>query len=212
MTRLNIQKFAWILFFLGLGCRTNFNDFDRRIYVVEGIKKQNPQEEKISEQRKHPKHTQLPLVTIQEGIEIPDLLLKKTKFEDVESKFGNQYIRNYLYLNPGEKEIRYESLGLSLIFESDYENALLQEIGMEPPFRAITSKGITLGKNTLQEAIDAYGRESIWEIKEESYWCIRYSKIRFCAEKNPSAFQDEYHPDNKPFYLKQKIQKISIFP
>lgn len=130
----------------------------------------------------------------------------------MESKFGNQYIRNYLYLNPGEKEIRYESLGLSLIFESDYENALLQEIGMEPPFRAITSKGITLGKNTLQEAIDAYGRESIWEIKEESYWCIRYSKIRFCAEKNPSAFQDEYHPDNKPFYLKQKIQKISIFP
>ncbi|EMM86102.1 hypothetical protein LEP1GSC039_2150 [Leptospira santarosai str. 2000027870] len=69
-----------------------------------------------------------------------------------------------------------------------------------------------IGKNTLQEAIDAYGRESIWEIKEESYWCIRYSKIRFCAEKNPSAFQDEYHPDNKPFYLKQKIQKISIFP
>lgn len=77
MTRLNIQKFAWILFLLGLGCRTNFNDFDRRIYVVEGLKKQNPQEEKISEQRKHPKHTQLPLVTIQEGIGIPDLLLKK---------------------------------------------------------------------------------------------------------------------------------------
>lgn len=199
------------LFLLGLGCRTNFNDFDRRIYVVEGLKKQNFQEEK----RKQSGVVEIQLVTIQEGIGIPDLLLRKTKFAEVEAKFGNQYIKNYLYLNQGEKSIRYESLGLSLIFR-DYEDVLLKEIGMEAPFRAITSKGIILGKSTLQEAIAVYGEETIWEIKEDSYWCILYNfeyshdRIRFCARKDPSIFP-EYDPSNKTFYLKQKIQKIYIF-
>ncbi|AVQ11504.1 Putative lipoprotein [Leptospira santarosai] len=210
MTLQNIQKFACILFFLGLGCRTNFNDFDRRIYVVEGLKKQNSQEEKISEQRKHPKHTQLPLVTIQEGIGIPDLLLKKTKFADVESKFGNQYIRNYF--NYGVIEIFYESLGLSFIFER-YSDEILLEIGIKSPFRAITSKGITLDKSTLQEAMNIYGENATWMLRGEGYyWCIKYKiersrGIRFCTEKNPSIPEK---PVDKTFYLKQKIQKIDI--
>ncbi|EMY77507.1 hypothetical protein LEP1GSC060_3099 [Leptospira weilii serovar Ranarum str. ICFT] len=211
MTGRNIQNFAYIIFLFGLDCTTNSNDFDRRIYVVEGLKKQNLQEEK----RKQSGAAEVQLATIQEGIGIPDLLLRKTKFAEVESKFGNQYIKNYLYLNEGEKSIRYESLGLSLIFR-DYEDVLLKEIGMEPPFRAITSKGIVLGKSTLQEAVSVYGGEITWEIKEDSYWCIRYNfkhyddGIRFCAKKDPSIFP-EYHPANKTFYLKQKIQKIYIF-
>lgn len=215
MIRKNIRNFAWILFLLELGCKTNFNDFDRRIYVVEGLKKQHSQEEKFLEKRKRIGVSEFPLVTIQEGIGIPDLFLRKTKFSEVESKFGNQYIKNYLYSNEGEKKIRYESLGLSLVFR-DYEDILLKEIEMEPPFQAVTSKGIILGKSTLQEATVAYGGEIMWEIKEDSYWCIRCNfkyyndGIRFCAKKDPSIFP-EYDPSNKTFYLKQKIQKIYIF-
>ncbi|UPY79413.1 hypothetical protein FH581_011415 [Leptospira weilii] len=191
MTRKNILEFAWTLFLFGFGCATNYNDFDKRIYIVEGLKKQNIQEEKIPEKRKPNGLSQLQLVTIQEEIGIPNLLLEKTKFSDVELKFGNQYIKNYLYLNPGEK-------------------------GMEPPFQAVTSKGIILGKNTLQEATVVYGGGIMWEIKEDSYWCIRYNfknyddGIRFCAKKDPSIFP-EYDPANKTFYLKQKIQKIYLF-
>ncbi|AXR60172.1 hypothetical protein [Leptospira mayottensis] len=215
MTRKNILKFAWTLFLFGFGCATNYNDFDRRIYIVEGLKKQNIQEEKIPEKRKPNGLSQLQLVTIQEEIGIPNLLLEKTKFSDVELKFGNQYIKNYLYLNPGEKGIRYESLGISLIFR-DYEDILLREISMEFPFQAVTSKGIILGKNTLQEATVVYGGGIMWEIKEDSYWCIRYNfknyddGIRFCAKKDPSIFP-EYDPANKTFYLKQKIQRIDLF-
>ncbi|WP_078127803.1 hypothetical protein [Leptospira alexanderi] len=211
----NIQKLLWTFLWFGFGCATNYNDFDRRIYVVEGLKKQNTQEETISEKRKQTGISQLPLVTIQEEIGIPNLLLEKTKFSDVEFKFGNQYIKNYLYLNEGEKNIRYESLGLSLIFR-DSKDFLLKEIGMEPPFQAVTSKGIILGKSTLQEATVVYGGGIMWEIKEDSYWCIRYNfkhyndGIRFCAKKDPSIFP-EYDPANKTFYLKQKIQKIDLF-
>ncbi|AXR69738.1 hypothetical protein [Leptospira mayottensis] len=205
-----IQKFVWIFFWFGFGCSTNFNDFDRRIYVVEGLKKQNPQEEK----RKQSGAVKTQLVTIQEGIGIPDLLLRKTKFAEVESKFGNQYIKNYLYLNEGEKSIRYESLGLSLTFR-DYEDILLREISMEFPFQAVTSKGIVLGQSNLEEAVAVYGDEIVWE-KEDSYLCIRYNfeyynnGIKFCVRKNPSILP-KYDLFHKELYLKQKIQRIDIY-
>ncbi|EMO60355.1 hypothetical protein LEP1GSC133_0575 [Leptospira borgpetersenii serovar Pomona str. 200901868] len=80
MTRKNILKSAWTLFLFGFGCATNYNDFDKRIYIVEGLKKQNIQEEKIPEKRKPNGLSQLQLVTIQEEIGIPNLLLEKPNF------------------------------------------------------------------------------------------------------------------------------------
>ncbi|TQE76083.1 hypothetical protein [Leptospira noguchii] len=216
MTRKNIQKFVWILFFLGFGCRTKFNDFDRQIYVVEGLKKQNIQEEKISEKREYANALNSPII-INERFEILDLTVSKSLFKDVESKFGNQYIRNYF--NYEDIEINYESLGLSFVFD-DYTEKI-RKIGIKPPCRATTSRGITLDKSTLQEAIDIYekatsyysGEYSTWN-KNEPYLCIKYGfrhsfhRIQFCVEKNPSIPEN---PVDKTFYLKQKIQKIYLY-
>ncbi|WP_078124679.1 hypothetical protein [Leptospira alexanderi] len=217
MTQSNIRKFLWIFFLLGFGCRTKFNDFDRQTYVVEGLKKQNSQEEKIPEKRKQPSVLNSPLITIKDRVGILDLVIGRTQFSEVESKFGNQYIRNHF--NFKYLEIHYESLGLSFIFDNYNEEIL--EIRIQSPFRAITSKGITLGKSTLQEAMDIYGKagdisgeDAAWNIEEELYLCIRYGfkhsfrDITFCVERDPSVSKI---PVDKAFYLKQKIQKIYIF-
>ncbi|AXR60170.1 hypothetical protein [Leptospira mayottensis] len=218
MTRKNILKFVWIFFLLGFGCRTKFNDFDRRIYVVEGLKKQNFQEEKIPEKRKPTNAFNSPIVTIKEGVGILDLLvIDKTEFIEVESKFGNQYIRNHF--NHEDIEIHYESLGLSFVFDN-YSQKILT-IGIKSPFPASTSKGIALEKSTLQEAMDVYGKAAdisgeyaTWNIEKESYLCIGYKfkhsfrKIKFCVEKDPSVSEN---PVNKTLYLKQKIQRIDIY-
>ncbi|ALO27940.1 hypothetical protein [Leptospira borgpetersenii] len=214
----NIPKFAWTLFLFGFGCATNYNNFDKRIYIVEGLKKQNIQEEKIPEKRKHTNVLNSSIVTIKEGVGILELVIDKTRFTEVESKFGNQYARNHF--NFEDVEIHYESLGLSFIFDDYREN--IREIGIQPPFLAITSKGIVLGKSTLQEVIDVYGKAADisgeyakWGVEKELYLCIRYGfkhsfrGIKFCVEKNPSI--PEYDPANKTFYLKQKIQKIYLF-
>ncbi|WP_078125109.1 hypothetical protein [Leptospira alexanderi] len=216
MTPSNIQKFLWIFCLLGFSCRTKFNDFDRRIYVVEGLKRQNAQEEKISEKRKQTSAPNSPLVTIKDGVGILDLVIDKTQFRDVESKFGNQYIRNHF--NDEVIEIHYESLGLSFVFDDHREE--IREIKIQPPFLAITSKGIVLGKSTLQEVMDIYGKAAdisgeyaTWNIEEKLYLCIRYGfkhsfrGIKFCVEKNPSIPEN---PVDKTFYLKQKIQKIDL--
>ncbi|UPY79412.1 hypothetical protein FH581_011405 [Leptospira weilii] len=216
MTRKNIQKLVWILFFLGFGCRSKFNDFDRQIYVVEGLERQNAQEEKNSEKRKQPSALNSSIVTIKDGVGILDLVIDRNEFSEVESKFGNQYVRNHF--NFKYLEIHYESLGLSFIF--DHHSEEIHEIRIQPPFRAITSKGIVLGKSTLQEAMDIYGKAAdisgeyaTWNIEEELYLCIRYRMkhsfrgIRFCVEKDPSVSKI---PVDKTFYLKQKIQKIDL--
>nr|EMN51182.1 putative lipoprotein [Leptospira interrogans str. L1207] len=209
MTRINIQKFAWILFLLGFSCRTTSNDFDRKIYVVEGLRKQNLQEEKNSEKQKQPTTLNSPTVTINDRFEILDLTVSESLFKDVESKFGNQYIRNHF----NYKEIDYEFLGLSFVF--DNYNEKIREIRIKPPLRAITSRGITLDKSILQEARDTYGKAGniseeyvTWNIEKKSYLCIRYNfrysfrNIKFCVEKNPSIPEN---PVDKTFYLKQKI-------
>ncbi|EKR56734.1 hypothetical protein [Leptospira interrogans] len=218
MTRRNIQKFAWILFLLGFSCRTTSNDFDRKIYVVEGLRKQNLQEEKNSEKRKQSTTLNSPIATINDRFEILDLIIYESLFKDVESKFGNQYIRNHF--NYKDIEINYESIGVSFVFDNYSEK--IHRIRIKPPFRAVTSRGITLDKSTLQEAMGAYEKTMYkpeghvtLNIEEKPYVCVGYGNfnyypvrmIYFCVEKNPSIPEKSV---DKTFYLNQKIQKILI--
>ncbi|TGK36074.1 hypothetical protein EHQ12_08550 [Leptospira gomenensis] len=197
-------------------CTGGSKKLDPKTYSVEGLKKQKLQSDKIPEQR-----TQLEVsntAIINDRFEFLGISADESVFKDVESKFGNRYIRNHF--NYKEIEIAYETLGLIFVFDSYGET--IRKIIIKPPFQAVTSRGITLGKSTIQEALDVYEktmyRPGEWterKLEEKPHLCLEYGypryfpprSISFCAEKNPSLPRKSV---DKTFYLHQKIQRIFI--
>lgn len=95
-------------------------------------------------------------------------------------------------------ERRYEKSGLSFFFKPTSDTVF--SIHAFAPFKGKTGKGIVLGKSTLLDAENAYGKADVYEAGNLMF--TEYPGIRFYVNKGTNLTQDQI--------MKQTIVKIAI--
>ena len=96
------------------------------------------------------------MVIVREGVGFDGIRVGKSTLSDVVKKYGRDYKwtahKKYSY------QMAYPKLGLSFyLCQSDNKKEIF-DIEIRAPFRAKTSKGVVLGKSTLEEIYRAYGK------------------------------------------------------
>ncbi len=135
------------------------------------------------------------LVVVKEGVGFNGIAVGKSTMADVAKKFGKNYQlkthKKYSYqmIYPG---------GLSFYYCYADKRKEIFDIEMRAPFSVKTSKGITLGKSTLDEVYKVYGkRKDGLEYRGVSFFYAKFrgkntvtvidivenSGIRQCTEK-----------------------------
>lgn len=110
---------------------------------------------------------------IKEGKGMSGILIGKSTMDDVIEKFGKEYkwIENKKY----SYQMNYYKLGVAFyICQSDKKKQIFV-IEMKSPYKAKTSKGIILGKSTLEDVQKKYGKlKSGTEYRGVSFY---YNKV-----------------------------------
>lgn len=93
---------------------------------------------------------------VNEGESLDNIKIGKSTADDVISKYGENYKlinhRKYSY------EMIYKELGLSFYYCQNDAKKEIFVIEIEPPFKAVTGKGIILGESTFADVFNAYGK------------------------------------------------------
>ena len=92
---------------------------------------------------------------IREGVGVEGITVGKSTKKDVEKRLG----KNYKWIANGKYS--YQMIypnGLSFYFCQTEKNAQVFDIEIRSPYRAKTSRGITLRKSTLEDVYKIYGR------------------------------------------------------
>jgi hypothetical protein len=94
--------------------------------------------------------------TIKEGKGMDGVTIGKSTMDDIVKKFGKDYkwVTNKKY----SYQMTYEKQGLSFYMCQSDKKKQVFVIEMRPPYKAKTSKGIILGKSTLDEVHKTYGK------------------------------------------------------
>jgi hypothetical protein len=91
-----------------------------------------------------------------EGIGIEGIVVGKSTMADVEKKFGKGYKwrvhKKYSY------SMSYPEIGLTFYMCQTDKRREIFDIEIRQPYRAKTSKGIILGKSTVEDIYKIYGR------------------------------------------------------
>ena len=109
-----------------------------------------------AQNKNNKKELKTPQVTVYEGKGIEGIVVGKSTMSDVEQKFGKNYRfeanKKYSY------QMTYSSLGLAFYMcQSDKKKEIFL-IEIKSPYKAKTSKGITLGSSTKEETEKKYGK------------------------------------------------------
>lgn len=96
--------------------------------------------------------------TAREGVGIEGIVVGKSTMADVIKKFGKNYVKKTY-----EKysfSINYPKLGLAFYYCQTDKRKEIFDIEIRAPYKAKTSKGIILGKSTLDDIYKIYGRSA----------------------------------------------------
>lgn len=120
-------------------------------------------------------------VTIYEGKGIEGIVVGKSTMNDVANKFGKDYHfeanKKYSY------QMTYSRLGLVFyICQSDRSKEIFL-IEIKSPYKAKTSKGVTLGQSTKEETEKIYGKpKDGFEYKGVSFYYHTFGSRRIISE------------------------------
>jgi hypothetical protein len=94
--------------------------------------------------------------TIKEGKGMDGVNIGKSTMDDIVKKFGKDY--KWIVNKKYSYQMNYEKLGLSFYMCQSDKKKQIFVIELRPPYRAKTSKGIILGKSTLEDVQKTYGK------------------------------------------------------
>ncbi len=96
------------------------------------------------------------LKIVKEGVGIDGVKIGKSTMVDVVKKYGKDYkwVTNKKY----SYQMTYAKLGLAFYICQSDKNKEIFDIEIRAPFQAKTSKGVVLGKSTLEDIYKIYGK------------------------------------------------------
>jgi len=120
------------------------------------------------------------LSVIKEGVGIEGIVVGKSTMDDVVKKFGKDY--NWITNKKYSYQMTYAKLGLSFyICQSDKRKEIFV-IEIKAPYRAKTSRNITLGQSTVEDIEKIYGKlKSGLEYRGISFYYNRVGKKRIVS-------------------------------
>ncbi len=112
---------------------------------------------------------------VKEGVGIEGIKVGRSTSADVVKKFGKRYRRevNKKYSN----QMTYDRLGLSFYTCQSDKRSVIFLIEIKAPYKAKTSRGVTLGLSTKEETEKIYGKPSEgFEYRGINFYYNKYGK------------------------------------
>jgi hypothetical protein len=140
---------------------------------------------------------------VNEGVSYDSILIGKSTENDVIATYGKDYKlinhKGYSY------EMIYRNLGLSFYYCAADPNKEIFVIEIEPPSKAVTSKGIKLGESTFADVIELYGDGG------ETYSEADYDGVYFYSgEDDEDEDSEDARNQTQPAVIDEsKIERIS---
>lgn len=141
------------------------------------------------------------------GIGVEGITVGHSTKSSVAAKYGDKY--DLVEHNKYSYEMNYEEYGLSFWYRYSDPEQKIFAIAVKPNSRGFTSRGIVVGRSTLKDVLDAYGKTEFGTTTAEETWFAEYSELGI-------AFHVEYKSSDtgKDFkqvkLLKRKIIEIEI--
>ena len=114
------------------------------------------------------------------GLGIEGITVGYSTRNSVTSKYGDDYVliehNNYSY------EIRYRDTGKSFWYRYHDPEQRIFSIGLRRESRAFTGRGIVVGRSSLQDVFNAYGKSEFSTSSAEETWFVEYQGIKFHIE------------------------------
>ena len=143
-------------------------------------------------------------VYVTAGIGVDGVAVGYSTKNTVTARYGEQYElvehKQYSY------EMKYEDLGLSFWYRFEDTQQKIFAISAWPKSRAFTAGGIVVGRSTLKDVFDAYGKAEIGTTTNEDKWHVEYPGIGFFVEYKPR----DKHKGTPEDLIKRKIVEIEI--
>ena len=138
------------------------------------------------------------------GLGIEGIAVGYSTKKTVTAKYGAEEVltehNKYSY------EMRYEEQGISFWYRSNDPEQKIFAISLRPKSHAFTSRGIVVGRSTLKDVFDAYGKARFSTSSSETYWFVEYEGISFYVEYKPGD-KKSWTPEE---LLKRKITEIEV--
>jgi endonuclease YncB( thermonuclease family) len=96
------------------------------------------------------------VTTVREGVGFDGIKVGKSPLDDVVKKFGKNY--KWTAHKKYSFQTSYPKLGLSFYLCQADQKKQIFDIEIRAPFQAKTSKGVVLGKSTLEDIYKVYGK------------------------------------------------------
>ncbi|HEX9961815.1 MAG TPA: hypothetical protein VGB00_12830, partial [Pyrinomonadaceae bacterium] len=114
---------------------------------------------------------------IREGVGIEGIVVGKSTMDDVIKKFGRDY--NWITNKKYSYQMTYAKLGLSFYICQADKRKQIFDIEIKQPYRAKTSKGIILGKSTVEDIYKIYGKSRGGGIGASSVEDLEFRGVSF---------------------------------
>jgi hypothetical protein len=144
-----------------------------------------------------------PGVYVAAGFGIDGITVGYSTKNSVTSKYGDDYA--LIEHNHYSYEIRYRDTGMSFWYRYEDPEQRIFSIGLRPESRAFTGQGIVVGRSSLQDVFNAYGKSESYTTSAEESWFFEYHGIKFHIEHKSS---DQSVVPEK--LLKRKVIEIEI--
>ena len=136
------------------------------------------------------------------GIGVEGITVGHSTKSSVATKYGDQY--DLVEHNKYSYEMNYGEYGLSFWYRYSDPEQKIFAIAVKPNSHGFTSRGIVVGRSTLKDVLDAYGKTKFSTTTAEETWFAEYSELGI-------AFHVEYKSsDNDKGWDQQKLLKRKI--
>lgn len=143
-------------------------------------------------------------VYVSAGLGVEGITVGYSTKSSVIAKFGKEYA--LVEHNKYSYEIRYGT-GMSFWYRYDDPEEIIFSIGLGPETHAFTGRGIVVGRSTLQDVFNAYGKSGFFTTSAEESWFADYRGIQFHVEYKAT---DEMLTSREKSLLKRKVIAIQV--
>ena len=123
-------------------------------------------------------------VYVAAGLGIDGITVGYSTKNSVTSKYGDDYV--LIEHNHYSYEIRYRDTGMSFWYRYEDPEQKIFSIALRPESRAFTGRGIVVGRSSLKDVFNAYGKSEFHTTSAEETWFFEYQGIKFHIEYKSS--------------------------
>ncbi|MGB9181505.1 MAG: hypothetical protein WCB68_19910 [Pyrinomonadaceae bacterium] len=140
--------------------------------------------------------------TLREGVGIGRVVVGVSTRKDVMAEFGGYVM---LIGHDDTFEMGYDDIGVSFWYRRDDPRKRIIRITFEAPAEAVTTRGISLDKNTLRDAANIYGKTKLRILSCADSYYYEYPGIQFHVDYD---FDNETESE----VIEKKITQIVVVP